>query len=130
MLQVVPVPRQALAAASLAIGPEQDAEGEEGEGGENDNKAPAKLCEKMVRPVFRVLVFCLLRLVAMRLVVVGSSRKNITVHTAACTVYGEVIRQHAYVLPYPDHEVSTLPPTMVKLCSTEGPIITIINSTT
>ncbi|CAM9140849.1 unnamed protein product, partial [Laminaria digitata] len=47
-IQVVPVPRQALAAASLAIGPEQDEEGEEGEAGKNDKPAPAKLCEKMV----------------------------------------------------------------------------------
>lgn len=75
-LQVVPVPRQALAAASLAIGPEQDAEDEGGEGGENDNEAPAKLCEKMVRRVFRASCFaCLLVLIALRLLGVGVSRE-------------------------------------------------------
>lgn len=57
ILQVVPVPRQALAAASLAIGPEQDAEGEEGGAGKSDNEAPAKLCETMARRVLCVLYY-------------------------------------------------------------------------
>lgn len=41
LLQVVPVPRQALAAATLAVGPGQ---------GVGDEKEPSvELCEKMVR---------------------------------------------------------------------------------
>lgn len=54
-MQVVPVPRQALAAASLAIGPEGDAQGEEREDGKSDKEATAKLCEKMVRRLLCVL---------------------------------------------------------------------------
>lgn len=45
-LQVVPVPRQALAAATLAVEPEQGADGEK--------EPPVKLCEKMVRTRIRL----------------------------------------------------------------------------
>ncbi len=41
LLQVVPVPRQALAAATLAVEPEQGADGEK--------DTSVKLCDKMVR---------------------------------------------------------------------------------
>lgn len=40
-LQVVPVPRQALAAATLAVEPEQGTDGQK--------DASVKLCDKMVR---------------------------------------------------------------------------------
>lgn len=91
-LQVVPVPRQALAAASLAIGPEQDEEGEEGEAGKNDKPAPAKLCEKMVRLLWCVLLRFFLRCgpFAFDCTALGCSgglTRIVTVNVAACTIH-------------------------------------------
>lgn len=59
LLQVVPVPRQALAAATLAVEPEQGADNAKSEGGNGEKRASIKLVENMVRWIGQVVFFIL-----------------------------------------------------------------------
>lgn len=51
MLQVVPVPRQAIAAATLAVEPNTSLNGKERKAGDSSDGPSLSLCEKMVRLV-------------------------------------------------------------------------------
>lgn len=49
MLQVIPVPRQAIAAATLAVEPDTSVDGKERKAGDSSDGPSVSLCEKMVR---------------------------------------------------------------------------------